>query len=233
MNNPLWQAFLESGLVGQTILVILFALSIGVWAVAASKFYMLYKIRRSNRDFLGRYHSAGTPLSPPGAPEPSALFAPLAYLHREGEKELRKAGGGHNPGGPASDKLERIRKELRERARDRLEAMEEYLILLASSASTGPLLGILGTVWGVLIAFRGMGRYGSATIEAVAPGISEALITTVAGLVVAIPALVFYNYFNHAFNKLGDEMGRFIEEFIDRAAGAGEMRSGGKRAGSR
>ena len=95
----------------------------------------------------------------------------------------------------------------------------ERVVLRWSFTGThsGPLLGILGTVYGVLIAFQGMGRYGSASIDAVAPGISEALITTVFGLIVAIPALVLYNYFQHSLKNLVFQLDNFIADFIDRA----------------
>ena len=219
MNNPMWQAFRESGLVGQAIVLILFVLSIAVWTVAASKFFILFKVRRSNLDFLNRFHFPGRRLPLPDSSPPSLLLNPLPYLYWIGKKAVAAAEVEDNPGGGLNpEQREKIASELRQHARQYLEALGKNQIILATSGSVSPLLGILGTIWGVLIAFQEMGRSGNAGIEIVGPGMSEALITTVAGLVVAIPALAFYNYFNHTFDHLAGQMESFIEDFIERGA---------------
>ncbi|MGI6454297.1 MAG: MotA/TolQ/ExbB proton channel family protein [bacterium] len=108
-----------------------------------------------------------------------------------------------------------------ERALDRaIEAEKDKweggLVTLATTATAGPLLGLLGTVWGVYISFKQMGMAGSATLETVAPGISEALLTTVAGLLVAIPAVFGYNGIMKTIRSMETQMEGFSQEIINR-----------------
>jgi len=92
--------------------------------------------------------------------------------------------------------------------------LEKRLNILATTVSVSPFLGLLGTVWGVMTAFLNMGIHGSADITFVGPGIAEALITTVAGLAVAIPALVAYNSFVESFNRVQKEMENFFTNLL-------------------
>ena len=82
------------------------------------------------------------------------------------------------------------------------EELESYLIVLATTGSTAPFIGLLGTVWGIMDAFRGIGAAGSASLAVVAPAIAEALVTTAAGLAAAIPAVIAYNVFVNRLGKL-------------------------------
>jgi biopolymer transport protein TolQ len=89
------------------------------------------------------------------------------------------------------------------------------LTLLATTASATPFIGLFGTVWGIMNAFRGLSVTQSSSIQAVAPGISEALIATAAGLFAAIPAVVAYNYFSRQIRVLSVEMENFCAEFLN------------------
>jgi len=93
--------------------------------------------------------------------------------------------------------------------------LERYLTFLATTASTTPFIGLFGTVWGIMNAFRGLSVTQSSSIQAVAPGISEALIATAAGLAAAIPAVVGYNYFSRQIRVLVAEMENFSAEFLN------------------
>ena len=93
--------------------------------------------------------------------------------------------------------------------------MERRLPFLATTASVSPFIGLFGTVWGIMKAFEDIGRVGSANLATVAPGISEALITTAAGLLAAIPAAVFYNFFNSRIKVLSSMMDDFALEFLN------------------
>ena len=86
---------------------------------------------------------------------------------------------------------------------------------LATTGSVTPFVGLFGTVWGIIDAFHGLGTAGAATLRAVAPGISEALITTAAGLVAAIPAVIAYNIFNNQIREFGSRMDDFTLEMIN------------------
>jgi biopolymer transport protein TolQ len=97
-----------------------------------------------------------------------------------------------------------------QREMDRLEA---HLAFLASVGSVSPYVGLLGTVWGIMHAFRGLSNMAQATLAAVAPGIAEALVATAIGLFAAIPAVVAYNRFSHDVDRLSVRFESFMEEF--------------------
>src|SRR5207244_8380702 len=105
-----------------------------------------------------------------------------------------RAGDDADEGLPA-ERLEAVNRALRRAAALEVAQLERYLPFLATTASATPFIGLFGTVWGVIAAFHGIGQQGSASLAVVAPGISEALIATAAGLGAAIPAVIGYNYF--------------------------------------
>ncbi len=102
-------------------------------------------------------------------------------------------------------------------AEEEINNLERYNIFLATTASVSPFLGLLGTVWGIMDAFISMGYRGSSSIGVVAPGIAEALITTILGLAVAIPAVVAHNYFTGRTRNYYSEMKRFVNELAGKS----------------
>jgi biopolymer transport protein TolQ len=93
--------------------------------------------------------------------------------------------------------------------------MEGFLGFLATTGNASPFIGLFGTVWGIMNAFRGIGAKGTATLAVVAPGISEALIATAAGLAAAIPAVIFYNYYLNQSKLISLETDGFASEFLN------------------
>jgi len=93
--------------------------------------------------------------------------------------------------------------------------LERYLTFLASTGSTAPFIGLFGTVWGIMTAFRNIGATGSANLATVAPGIAEALIATAVGLFAAIPAVVAYNFFLQRIRVLTADMDNFSADLIN------------------
>lgn len=218
MHNPFLQSIKDSGPIGLGILILLFFGSIYSWGMIIYKQSLFRQARKMTEEFFRRFSGAKqgafnlTPLSL--SPETN----PAYEVYRHGCDDLvLMTSGMKKAGGISAGEWDRLAEKM-QRAADRQTAvLGKGLIFLATAASTGPLLGILGTVYGVLIAFQEMGRYGSASIDAVAPGISEALITTVFGLIVAIPALIAYNIFQHSLKDLIFQFDNFIADFIDRA----------------
>jgi biopolymer transport protein TolQ len=104
---------------------------------------------------------------------------------------------------------------MRQASTSELTKLERGLGFLATTGSTTPFIGLFGTVWGIMDAFRGIGIRGSATLAVVAPGISEALITTAAGLAAAIPAVVAFNYYINRIKVLSAEMENFSAELLN------------------
>lgn len=223
MSSPFIQSFLESGWVGQAILVILFLGSGYSWTVILYKFFLFRRVRRATDDFLRRFQRGKRDIFSLSSSHLSREIDPAYAIYREGCRRLTARSGKKNLIPEMSaEEWDRLEEDMQRKSDEEIRILEKDLLFLATAASTGPLLGILGTVYGVLVAFQGMGRYGSATIDAVAPGISEALITTVFGLVVAIPALIAYNHFKHFLADYSTELDNFISDFITRARGEKE-----------
>ncbi len=112
-----------------------------------------------------------------------------------------------------------------------IENLERYLILLSTAVTISPFLGLLGTVWGIMSSFWGMASMQSANLTVVAPGIAEALITTIAGLATAIPAVIFYNMIVRKIDLVGNELDR-LRTILEEEAG-GEDGPGGRDAAPR
>jgi len=109
--------------------------------------------------------------------------------------------------------LEGARRAMRAAYQREMDALESHLAFLASVGSVSPYVGLFGTVWGIMNAFRGLGNVQQATLATVAPGIAEALIATAIGLFAAIPAVVAYNRYSHDIDRLAIRFETFIEEF--------------------
>ncbi len=215
MENPIWQSLSDSGAVGNAILIILFFASIVTWTVIIHKYFLFRQVNRSSELFLNRFRRAQQKIFSLSPPRISAEIRPFYHVYQAGCRGLV---AGKKQAAQKDDPLpENLKATLIRAAEEEIAYLSKNLITLATAGSTGPLLGILGTVWGVLRAFRSMGQFGSASISAVAPGISVALITTVAGLVVAIPAVVAYNYFNHSLERFTARLDNFISDFLQAA----------------
>jgi biopolymer transport protein TolQ len=135
-------------------------------------------------------------------------------------------GSGGQPGGEAAVKpldmspdnlLARLGRTLRHASLREIAGLERSLIFLATTGNITPFIGLFGTVWGIMDAFHGIGMTGSANLGAVAPGIAEALITTAAGLAVAIPGVIAYNYFLNRIKSAATRMDLFGLEFLGTA----------------
>jgi biopolymer transport protein TolQ len=109
--------------------------------------------------------------------------------------------------------MDGTRRAMRARYQRETDDLEAHLSFLATVGSVSPYVGLLGTVWGIMNAFRGLSNIGQATLTMVAPGISEALVTTAMGLFAAIPAVVAYNRYAHDITRLSSRFESFIEEF--------------------
>jgi biopolymer transport protein TolQ len=164
--------------------------------------------------------------------------SPLVTLFKAGFRELTSqasAGSGASEAQVARS-IERIRRVLDRAALSESERLESFLPVLATTGAVTPFVGLFGTVWGIMNAFTRIGAQGSASLAAVAPGISEALITTAAGLIPAVSAVIAYNYFLgklRQINSLMDEFTlRFIaiaEQHLETASVPGALEAGKRR----
>ncbi len=216
-------ALQEATLPGKVIIVLLFVGSIFSWSVMITKIRMIQYARRKSREFLSQFRSNRQPLK---IYEAQDMYrgAPLFRVYRAGCRELTL----HMLGSPEVDETFRGRLESAPRinpaqmravtsAMERAVGesglrLESQMILLATAVSGAPFLGLLGTVWGVMDTFSDIAAAGSASLTAMAPGVSAALLTTVTGLLVAIPAMFGYNFLVTSIRAMIVEMDNFAAE---------------------
>ena len=215
-GSALGEMLRNSGPVALTVLGLLLAASIFSWAVMLSKWRTLGRAEKQSGRFLRAFRKSGR-LSEIAAValqyKPSPLVAIFFEIHDEYQ---RQSGGRGVPPNPAA--MERAAQTASSEA---LTGMEHRVTWLATIAQSATYVGLFGTVMGIVDAFHGLGTAGAATLRAVAPGISEALITTAAGLVVAVPALVGYNQLTARLREQAarmDDFGRELLSAIENAA---------------
>ncbi|UCG52178.1 MAG: MotA/TolQ/ExbB proton channel family protein [Candidatus Latescibacterota bacterium] len=186
----------QSGWFAKFILLILFVISVISWAIIYDRTRLYMKLRQGGRRLQADLASKGLSLSMDTVRQclPSVEGALLLETRRflENRKDVTPSAEGSSASNPETVTA-RLSSLLERRAVAEVSEMEKYLVFLATTAGVAPFLGLLGTVWGIAGSFLSMGAHGTASIEVVGPGIAEALITTIAGLGAAIPAVVGYN----------------------------------------
>jgi len=138
--------------------------------------------------------------------------SPLVSVFEGGYEEYQRQAG--NPAGGVKN-VHSVHRAMQIASSEEHTRLERRLQWLATIANVAPFVGLFGTVWGIIDAFHGLGTAGAATLRAVAPGISEALITTAAGLAAAIPAVIFYNQLTHNIREFGARMDEFTLEMLN------------------
>ncbi len=197
----------QTGIVAKTVLLILLFFSIFSWAIIFYKLKIYKKMRKENDRFFDIFVSSKE------AKEVFTLskrfdISPIASLFRCVFAEIS---GKDNLIGKNPLSLEILSKKYYS---EEVGKIQSYLGFLATTASTTPFIGLFGTVWGIMDAFRNIGIKGSASLAVVAPGIAEALVNTAAGLFAAIPAVIAYNYFTNQANKFISELSDFHETLL-------------------
>jgi biopolymer transport protein TolQ len=235
----------SSGAVARLVLGILLVFSVLALSVMIDRFRVYRRARRSSLAFLAALDQTRN-LADLRDRCDRFTGSPLVTLFKAGFREITaQALGGEDrrfPGaGPVSEahvtrSIERIRRVLDRVTVSESERLEAFLPVLATTGAVTPFVGLFGTVWGIMNAFTKIGAQGSASLAAVAPGISEALITTAAGLIPAISAVIAYNYFLgklRQLNSLMDEFNlRFIaiaEQHLENASIPGPLEAGKRR----
>ena len=205
----------HSGPTAIAVIVLLMMFSFVSLGIIISKWATLSRAARESRRFLDVFRKSQK-FSEVNAVANQLNYSPLVGMFQAGYQEInqqvRPAPGA--TGRPAIRSLDAVSRALARAASVEETRLEKRLSFLASTASVSPFIGLFGTVWGIMNAFGEIGRQGSANLAIVAPGISEALITTAAGLFAAIPAALFFNYFSDRVKALSATMDDFAMEFI-------------------
>ncbi|HET6246542.1 MAG TPA: MotA/TolQ/ExbB proton channel family protein [Tepidisphaeraceae bacterium] len=220
-----------SGGVELGVLYLLAAFSVASWALILMKIMTLGRARRNNVRFLSLFNASETvgEFSPPRA----RSNAPLAAIFTAAVDTLEKAGhsGVRHVNLPADKLHEKVMLRMQHTSKDELNALRWGSGFLASVGSASPFIGLFGTVWGIMATFQALGDAKSASLAVVAPGIASALIATAAGLVVAIPAVLAFNWIQGRVEVLQDDADTFVErmDFMTRTerAAAAPQRAGG------
>jgi biopolymer transport protein TolQ len=231
------QLVMHSGPMVRFVLFLLLFFSITSWAIIFNKYRLISKAKKESTIFLDLFWNRRN-LSEAYAASKKLRFCPLSRVFRVAYAELRKM---KNPQTQAKDgadtqyedlaAIANIKRALRRSVNVELTGLSKAVSFLATTGNTTPFVGLFGTVWGIMNAFRGIGLRGSASLAVVAPGISEALIATAAGLAAAIPAVIAYNYFSSKIRVLESEMHNFSADFLNLVEREFIMRKGNKDYG--
>ncbi len=216
-QGEVWQFLANTGLVARIVLVLLLFFSVFSWAIIFRKNRSFNAASRDSRQFLKIFRQ-GRKLAEIRSACRALKASPLPEVFLAGYREIEnQAVVSENPGKPRVRSLEAIQRALQIAASTELTRMEQRLTWLATTGAVTPFVGLFGTVWGIMDAFHGLGMAGSASLRSVAPGISEALVTTAAGLFAAIPAVIAYNQFVQRLKEFGALMDDFALEFLNMA----------------
>lgn len=223
-----WEMIVGGTLPTQIVLTILAMFSLASWWLIFGKARQFRAVRRQGDEFLERMERAQrledaykAILALPDSPYGRVFRQGVNFFSELRPGALRE--GAPQTQGLSLTQLEALRLVLEKEEAEERDDLARGLVWLAVIGSVSPLLGLMGTVIGVMNAFLGITSSGSSNIMAVAPGVAEALITTVAGLAVAIPAVIAYNHFVGKLNLVSGELEGFSSEFIGTLAREGQV----------
>ena len=201
----------ETGLVAKVVLLILLIFSVLSWAIILSKWASLRRARVQSGRFVRAFRKAQR-MQDVAAVAEQFRPSPLVGIFEGGFEEYKRQVG--NPTGVVRNPMA-IQRAMQIAASEELTRFERSMPWLAITGAVTPFVGLFGTVWGIIDAFHGLGTAGAATLRAVAPGISEALITTAAGLAAAIPAVIAYNLIGSSIRDFAARGDDFALEMLN------------------
>ncbi|TMH97077.1 MAG: protein TolQ [Betaproteobacteria bacterium] len=209
----IWTLVVNASVVVKVVLVLLIAVSFLSWMFIFQKWFAIRRARRQTEHFEREFWS-GNELTAlyQGAVTNRHTIGSLERVFEAGFREFAKLRG-QRGGSDPSDMVNGARRAMRATFQREMDFLERHLAFLASTGSVSPYVGLFGTVWGIMHAFRSLANVQQATLAQVAPGIAEALVATAIGLFAAIPAVVAYNRYSHDIERLGNRFESFMEEF--------------------
>jgi len=219
VGSSVFSLIANAGFFAKAILFILFVISVISWAIIIDRARLYLQLRRQGvrlRDAVSRKGllvAMEEVKSYLPSVEGSILMETKHFM--DSTSRERTVEGDSRETGSESTQEMTIRSVLDRQAMNEISEMEKYLIFLSTTSSVSPFLGLLGTVWGIMSSFLSMGVQGTASIEVVGPGIAEALITTIAGLGAAIPALVGYNILVRHVHRQETRIDLFISRVVE------------------
>jgi biopolymer transport protein TolQ len=213
----------SAGLVVKLVLLLLLFFSVTSWAIIVIKWRYIHRALKESTRFT-EFFWKSRDLSTAYNKAKQLSGCPLARIFRIGYVELKKTSHSSRGGGESSEEPEmsfpvsggeNVKRALRRAINTETTRMTQMVPFLATVGNTAPFIGLFGTVWGIMNSFHNIGKLGSASLAVVAPGISEALIVTAAGLAVAIPAVIAFNYFMQKIRVVETELISFSADFLN------------------
>ena len=218
----------NAGVVVQMVMLILLFFSVSSWAIILIKSRYIKRAVKQSAEFT-EFFWKSRDLSNAFAKAKQLHGSPLARIFRIGYVELKKTSqSGSQPSGRSSQApgdsmpfntrfvgTDNVKRALRRAINTEMTRMTQMVPFLATTGNTAPFIGLFGTVWGIMNSFSGIGQRGSASLAVVAPGISEALVATAAGLAAAIPAVIAFNYFMNRIRIVETELHSFSADFLN------------------
>lgn len=207
---------LGTGPVVQAVLIMLILSSILSWAIIFAKWASFRRAAKESANFLDLFWNAKS-LDNIFSETKNFSASPISNVFRYGYMEFQKVTQKMTDKTPASIDLgmSNVERSLRRATSSELLKLERLVPLLATIASVAPFVGLFGTVWGIMGSFQGLAQGGPATLQRVAPGISEALIATAVGIAAAIPAVIAYNQYIQRMRRFRSEMDSFSSDFTN------------------
>ncbi len=228
-NLDLVHMISNAGFVVQMVMLLLLFFSITSWAIIIIKYRYLKRAFKESSQFVEFFWKCRD-LSDAFSMAKKLSSSPVARIFRVGYVELNKISrlnlggkktearkGGEEqvaPNGLGAG-MANVKRALRRATNAELTRMAQMVPFLATTGNTAPFIGLFGTVWGIMNSFHGIGLTGSASLAVVAPGISEALVATAAGLAAAIPAVIAFNHFSNRIGMLEAELNNFSADFLN------------------
>lgn len=218
----------NAGLVVQLVLLMLLFFSVTSWAIILIKSRYIKRAFKQSSEF-NEFFWKSRDLSNAFAKAKQLHGSPLARIFRIGYAELKKTSqsGRPSPAPPSRVNgeslpfntkfagIDNVKRALRRAINTEMTRMTQMVPFLATTGNTTPFIGLFGTVWGIMNSFHGIGLRGSASLAVVAPGISEALVATAAGLAAAIPAVIAFNHFMNKIRIVETELHSFSADFLN------------------
>jgi biopolymer transport protein TolQ len=207
----IWTLILHASLVVKVVIALLLVVSFMSWMFIFQKWFAIRRAVRQTVEFEREFWS-GKDMNAlyQGAVNNRHTIGSLERIFESGFREFAKLRGQR---AETSDVVDSARRAMRATFQREMDFIERHLAFLASTGSVSPYVGLFGTVWGIMHAFRNLSNVQQATLAQVAPGIAEALVATAIGLFAAIPAVVAYNRYAHEVDRLANRFESFMEEF--------------------
>lgn len=219
------QIISHSSLMVKFVLLLLLFFSVASWSIIVMKVLYLRKAIKESKIFLD-YFWKSRDLASAFTKAKQLAGSPVARIFKEAYTELRKLTPSEKPEETAEKKEEapvhheffgagNMERTLRRAINNEMADLGKMVPFLATTGNTTPFIGLFGTVWGIMDAFHGIGQRGTASLAVVAPGISEALVATAAGLAVAIPAVIAFNHFMQKIRIMETDLNAFSADFLN------------------